>query len=96
VYLGSGSNQVFSGDTSGTNWLQTACGIQDTTSGADATGTNMFGNDGTYQYNRANLFVRCAGSWLNAASAGVFYRPWNLYRSTGGNDGGFRAGCYGD
>jgi hypothetical protein len=95
VYLGSGSNQVFSGDTSGTNWLQTACGIQDTTSGADATGTNMFGNDGTYQYNRANLFVQCAGLWGNAADAGVFYRRWVFSRSADVDGSGFRAGAYG-
>ena len=94
VYFGSGSNQVFSGDTSGTNWLQTACGIQDTTSGTDATGTNLFGNDYCYQYNAANLFVRCAGNWNNAALAGVFCRSWNSSRSNV-SVYGFRCAAFG-
>jgi hypothetical protein len=95
VYFGSGSNQVFSGDTSGTNWLQTACGIQDTTSGTDATGTNLFGNDYCYQYNAANLFVRCAGAWYDAADAGVFSRFWSLSRSNGSLSLGFRCAAFG-
>lgn len=95
VYFGSGTNQVFSGATSGTDWLQTACGIQDTTSGTDATGTSLFGNDLCYQYNRANLFPLCVGYWAVAAEAGVFYRSWNHGRSDGNSNGGFRAGAYG-
>ncbi|MEO5344463.1 MAG: hypothetical protein H7842_14240, partial [Gammaproteobacteria bacterium SHHR-1] len=95
VYFGSGTNQVFSGATSGTDWLQTACGIQDTTSGASATGTNLFGNDYCSQYNRANLFVFCAGIWSAAAGAGVFCRGWGSHRSNDYVNLGFRAGAYG-
>ncbi len=95
TYFGSGSNQVFSGATSGISWKRTACGIQNATSGADATGTSQFGNDGCYQYNRANLFALSAASWNNAASAGVFYRNWSNSRSDGSNYVGFRAGAYG-
>ena len=95
VYFGSGSNQVFSGATSGISWKRTACGIQNATSGADATGTSQFGNDGCYQYNRANLFAMSAASWNGAASAGVFFRYWVSSRSSDGGDVGFRAGSYG-
>lgn len=96
TYFGSGSNQVFSGATSGISWKRTACGIQNATSGADATGTSQFGNDGCYQYNRANLFaLSAATSWDSAANAGVFCRAWNNYRSNAGSGVGFRAGCYG-
>jgi len=52
VYFGNGANEVFSGATSGTNWKRTACGIQSSTNGTSATGTNLFGNDYCYQYNR--------------------------------------------
>lgn len=95
TYFGSGSNQVFSGATSGISWKRTACGIQNATSGADATGTSQFGNDGCYQYNRANLFALSAAYWVYAAFAGVFYRDWYGSRSYGGSDVGFRAGAYG-
>ena len=95
TYLGSGSNQVFSGATSGISWKRTACGIQNATSGADATGTSQFGNDGCYQYNRANLFVLSAGYWIFAADAGVFHRFWYYYRSHDNGLVGFRVGAYG-
>ena len=86
---------MFSGATSGISWKRTACGIQNATSGADATGTSQFGNDGCYQYNRANLFALSAAYWSFAASAGVFYRDWSGFRSNGSNNVGFRAGAYG-
>jgi hypothetical protein len=95
TYFGNGSNQVFSGATSGTDWLQTACGVQDTTSSTSAGGTAQFGADGCYQYNLANLFPLCAGYWGDAANAGVFCRYWNFYRSNDYNVCGFRAGAYG-
>ena len=95
TYFGSGSNQVFSGATSGISWKRTACGIQNATSGADATGTSQFGNDGCNQYNRANLFALSASTWNYAASAGVFYRSWGSGRSYDAYSCGFRAGAYG-
>lgn len=95
TYFGNGSSNVFSGATSGTSWQRTACGIQDTTSGTSAAGTSQFGNDGCYQYNRANLFPLAAGYWSDAASAGVFSRYWPYSRSTVGYNVGFRASAYG-
>lgn len=95
TYFGNGANQVFSGATSGTDWLQTGCGIQDTINGTSAGGTALFGADGCYQYNRANLFPLCAGYWGGAASAGVFCRYWDSYRSVVNLSCGFRAGAYG-
>jgi len=96
VYFGSGTNQVFSNDQSGTNWLQTGCGIQDTTNGADATGTSQFGSDGCYQYNRANQYPTTAGYWGDSSSAGAFYRYWGYFRSDGSYVNGFRAAAYGN
>ena len=95
TYFGNGANGVFSGATSGTSWLRTACGIQDATSGTSAGGTSQFGADGCYQYNGANLFAVCAGLWSYAASAGAFYRYWDYHRSVGNYNYGFRAGAYG-
>ena len=93
--FGNGANQVFSGAASGVSYNRTACGIQDTVNGASASGTNQFGADGCNQNNRANLFPMAAGDWNNAANAGVFYRHWDLYRSTGSNYVGFRTSAYG-
>lgn len=95
VLFGNGANQVFSGATSGTSYLRTACGVQDTTAGASATGTDLFGKDYCYQYNLANLFVRCSGGCYDDANAGVFSRFWLSYRSYGSADSGFRAAAFG-
>ena len=95
VYFGNGSNQVFSGATSGTSYLRKCCGVQETTAGTSASGTNQFGSDGCYQYNVANLFPVAAGSWNNAASTGVFYRNWLYSRSNDVSGVGFRAAAYG-
>lgn len=95
VYFGNGSNQVFSGAASGVSYNRTACGIQDTTDGTSASGTNQFGTDYCNRYNRANLFPVAAGNWNLAASAGVFSRNWDGYRSGSGGSVGFRAAAYG-
>jgi hypothetical protein len=95
VYFGNGENQVFSSDVDGLGWLRTACGIQKDLAAMSATGTNLFGTDYCYQYNRENLFVRCAGGWGNASGAGVFYRDWNSSRSSSYYGHGFRAAAYG-
>ena len=55
-----------------------------------ASGTNQFGNDYCYQYNRANLSTLASGFWYNLADAGVFCRLWNYYRSLGDGYAGFR------
>lgn len=95
VYFGNGSNQVFSGAASGVSYSRTACGIQDTTNGASATGTNQFGADGCFQYNIANLFPLAAGGWPSGGGAGVFGRHWAYYRSSSDNGIGFRVSAYG-
>jgi len=96
TFFGSGSNQVFSNDQSGINWLQTGCGIQDTTAGADATGTSQFGSDGCYQYNMANQYPLTAGYWSDSSTARVFCRFWNVHRAYDFHLNGFRAAFYGD
>lgn len=95
VYFGNGSNQVFSGATSGTSYLRKCCGVQETTAGASASGTNQFGADGCYQYNVANLFPLASGYLSDAASAGVFSRSWSVSRSLSNTFFGFRAAAYG-
>ena len=95
VYFGNGSNQVFSGAASGVSYSRTACGIQDTTNGTSASGTNQFGTDYCNRYNFTNLFPLAAGSWGLAAGSGVFCRGWFFLRSLVGEVVGFRAAAYG-
>lgn len=95
VYFGNGSNQVFSGAASGVSYIRTACGIQDTTNGTSASGTNQFGTDYCYQYNVTNLFPLGAGYWYSATDAGVFFCRWNTYRTRDIGSAGFRAAAYG-
>jgi hypothetical protein len=94
-YFGNGSNQVFSGATSGTDYLRSCSGIANTT-GMSAAGTNQFGADGNYRYGRANLFPYASGFWYSAASAGVFCRYWDSSRSSDDIGAGFRAAAYGN
>ena len=89
-YFGNGANQVFSGALSGTDWLRTACGIQKDNNAMSASGTNQFGNDYCYQYNRANLSPLASGAWNDGANAGVFCRDWVSGRGVGVVSAGFR------
>lgn len=95
VYFGNGTNQVFDPATSGAGWLRTAAGIPKDNDATSAGGTNLYGNDYCYRYNRANLFVLSAGDWDDAANAGVFPRNWYDYRSVDSVNRGFRASAYG-
>lgn len=93
-FFGNGTSAVFSGATSGTDYLRSCCGIA-ATSGMSASGTALFGNDGNYQYGIANLFPVAAGDWYYGASAGVFCRFWVYHRSSNNVLVGFRASAYG-
>lgn len=93
-YFGNGSSSVFSGATSGTDYLRSCCGIA-ALSGMSASGTSQFGNDGAYYYTTANMFPIASGHWDGAAAAGVFFRYWSYYRSVDSYLIGFRAAAYG-
>lgn len=95
INFGNGNNQVFSGATSGVDYLRKCCGIQMATSSMSSAGTPLFGNDGCYQYGRQNLVPMVAGNWGVSGRAGVFFRFWNSYRSSALTTSGFRAAAYG-
>jgi hypothetical protein len=95
-YFGNGTNQVFSADLSGNNWLMTGLGIYKDANGASASGTNLFGQDGLYEYHASNLCVLSGGSWSHAGIAGVCCAHLGGYRSNSNDAVGFRAACYCD
>jgi hypothetical protein len=91
--FGSGSNQVLDGAVSGDAYKMTGAGIY-TSAGHDASGTNEFGLDGIYEYNRANLAVQSGGRWVDGSNAGVWTAYLGDYRSDSDTDVGFRSACY--
>ncbi|WP_027853860.1 hypothetical protein [Marinobacterium litorale] len=93
VYWGNGSNQVIDGAGSGVAW-STAGFIPKDNNATSATGTNQFGNDYLYRYNRHNMFPVAGDYWANAAVAGVFYRLFNYTRSNGLSNAAPRASAY--
>lgn len=95
IKLGSGTNQVLDGAVSGQGYQRTAVGLPMATNSYDTTGTNLFGLDDQYRYNRANLCPVAGGYWRDAASAGVGARYWYYRRSSGSTLLGFRASAYG-
>lgn len=95
ISFGNGNNQVFSGATSGTDYLRKCCGIQMPTSSMSEVGTPLFGNDGCSQYGQQNLVPMVAGGWSVSTRGGVFFRYWNASRSNFNTQRGFRASAYG-
>lgn len=94
VRFGNGSNQVFSPEVAGTDYLRTCAGIAKI-SGYSVGGTNLYGSDGNFRYTRENLFPLAAGSWVSGSHAGAFYRIWSINRSNVSFNIGFRAAAYG-
>lgn len=92
--FGNGSEPVFSGALSGVGRLRTCCGVP-TATGESTNGTNLFGQDGNYRYNRANLFPLVGAHWSNVSIAGVCARGWNSHRTYAFYNVGFRASAYG-
>lgn len=95
VNFGNGNNQVFSGASTGTDYLRSCAGIQMGTSSMSAAGTPLFGNDGCYQYTTTNLVPVVAGTWNVFGRAGVFFRYWGFHRTLANSTNGFRAAAYG-
>lgn len=92
--FGNGANQVFAHAASGADWLRTCSGVA-TGSGLSSGGINLFGIDGCYRYNRANVFSLAGAYWNNGSSAGLFARFWYYSRAGASSAVGARAAAYG-
>lgn len=94
AYWGNGTNAVLSNATSGV--AKDFCGFffKDSNSVQSSGGSNLFGNDYFYKYNRANMFVCSCGDWGHGSAAGVFSRDLSYYRSDGDGGVGFRSSAY--
>lgn len=89
--FGNGSNRVFDPALTGDGWLRTNTGVPQGTDAISSGGTNLFGADGCYRYNRANVAPLVSGQWSGSSIAGVFYRYWNSHRTFTFHILGFRA-----
>ena len=91
-YFGNGDSQVLDSAISGDGYRQTALGVY--TSAGHGTGINLFGNDGIYEYHRANLCLLSGGTWSTPSTAGVWALYLNVYRTDSYHNVGFRAAAY--
>lgn len=94
--VGKETNQVFSSEVSGTDWLKTCAGIP-THDGYSGCGTNIFGKDYYCEVNIANMFPLCSFifNYSFPPYSGVWSR--NFYRVRSHNNycyTGFRAAAY--
>jgi hypothetical protein len=92
--MGSGTNQVISGDTSGAGWLLAGLGFPSSASGIDTSGTSTFGQDYFYQYMVDALCLLSGGNWSDGSSTGVWASDWHVPRSNASINVGFRVACY--
>ena len=93
--VGNGENQVFSGaiNNTDTEYLRANCGYVKDANSISSNGSNMYGADYYYEYNRENLVVLGSYYWYDNTGAGAFYR----YCYSRSNDSlifGFRASAY--
>ena len=93
--VGNGENQVFSGaiNNTDTEYLRANCGYVKDANSISSNGSNMYGADYYYEYNRENLVVLGSYHWNGSTSAGAFSRNCS-YRSSNSSYFGFRASAY--
>lgn len=92
-YWGNGSNCAFTTETSGAK--RAMCGVFPVSSGADSSGTALFGNDYARYGASTDYVVLAAGNYLDASNAGVWFRNGSVVGWNGDYSSvGFRAAGY--
>ena len=89
--IGHPTNRVFSNATDGIDWQMAGCGVP-LSSGAG--GSNLFGNDGFWDYRPADMCPIACGHWHNAGHAGPGARAFLYVRSHSHHNVGGRAALY--
>ena len=93
MICGNGNCNLFSGSTSGDNWLRDCLSIPKG-DGLSSVGTNKFGKDYYYQYIRNLMCLLCGGGWTGWYTAGVWGRSLFYPRSHSYTLVGFSSACY--
>lgn len=91
--FGNGANQVLDPAISSDGYRQTGLGIY-TLGGHSSVGSNLFGQDGGYEYHRANLCAVSCGNWNDSFNSGpsAFYLFY--YRTYSGGHVTFRSALF--
>ena len=85
------ATQVLSEATSGTAWQAAGLGIPLV---GGVGGTNLFGDDGFWDYRPAAMCPISGGDWDNTSTAGVWAFGLATVRGSSSNSVGFRAALY--
>ena len=93
MMMGSGTNQVFSGATSGKDWQASCAGIPLFT-GVSSVGTDLFGHDNFYHKRAENVSPFSGGYYGDVARAGVWNLSLNQVRTYSTFAAGVRAALY--
>lgn len=89
---GSGSNCVFTTETSGPK--RAMCGVFPVSGSASTVGMALFGNDLAYYHNNTAKVMLASGSYANGKDAGVWCRNNNFFWDADSFHTGFRAAGY--
>ena len=83
------TSQTLSADTSGEGWFATGAGFP-----IAEGGTNLYGNDGFWDYRPNELCLLSGGGWNYASRAGVWALFLSSARTDSSDDVGFRCAAY--
>ncbi|MDQ7002677.1 MAG: hypothetical protein Q9N02_08355, partial [Ghiorsea sp.] len=89
--IGSATQQVLSNATSGNAWLTAGAGVPLL---LGMGGTNVFGQDGIWDYKPNDMCPAAGGGWGGAASAGAWSVTLIRVRGTSNVTVGFRSALY--
>lgn len=93
LYIGNGSQQVFSNQLTGLEW-QASCAGLPLAAGVSISGSDLFGRDQFYDYRTDNLCPMSGGDWSYKASSGVWCTYLTNGYSSSSNNIGVRAALY--
>ena len=92
--LGDGANQVLSSDPDGNGAVLRSLGIPLNADGISDAGSNLYGQDYSYQYIRDQLCLRWSGYWNNSSNSGPGAVYWRYNRAYSSAVVSFRCACY--
>lgn len=92
--FGNSTNQVFSGDTSGNDWVLTGLGLPGASTGVSSSGSANFQTDYYHQYILDQVFLATGGDWDDAASAGMHAMRMAYSRTSAVLTFSYRCACY--
>lgn len=94
ICYGNSTNQVFSEDLTGNDWILTGLSLPKDSNGLSVAGTDQFGKDGLYRHLRDELCLGSCGYWSTNSNAGTRSVAFNQHRTVSSYNCGFRCAVY--